>query len=330
MEETWQLDPAGEGIVVDDSTCPAVLAQALAELTALLSGLRAATALDLATAERTVREGVLALGARLLAAGLTMRGTGKDGPGLTCGCGAVATCEGYRTKDVQTLVGWIRVRRAYYWCAGCGGGWCPLDTELGLGRDRHSPGVRRIIGRLGALLPFAQAADTLAEVAGVQTSTSTVRAVTTAIGRRREEELTDAVVRAWRDGLPSAAGPTPARLYVAMDGVRILGAGGEGKEAKVGVVRPEHRAAPGVLHPAAASYVASFAPAEAFGSRLVLEAHRRGLDGVQEVVVLGDGAEWIWNLAAEHFPDATQIVDWYHASAPGTLWAMGARPRPLR
>ena len=33
-----------------------------------------------------------------------------------------------------------------------------------------------------------------------------------------------------------------------------------------------------------------------------------------EVVVIGDGAHWIWNLAAEHFPEALQIVDWYHAS----------------
>jgi hypothetical protein len=34
----------------------------------------------------------------------------------------------------------------------------------------------------------------------------------------------------------------------------------------------------------------------------------------REVVVVGDGAHWIWNLAELHFPGATQIVDWYHAS----------------
>ena len=299
---------------MDDSTTPAVLEAMQAELAGLLAGLVEVAELDLGAAERAVRDGVLALGARLLAAGLAARGPGKAGPRLACPCGAEAAGEGYRRKEVQTLVGWIRVRRAYYWCAACGRGWCPLDGVLGVGRDSHSPGVRRALGRLGALLPFAQAADTLAEVAGVQTSASTLRGVTEAVGARREAELERAAAAAWRSGLPPADAPAPARLYVAMDGVRILGEGGEGKEAKVGVVRPEHRAPGGELCPAAASYAASFAPAEAFGQRLALEAHRRGLEAAAEVVVLGDGAEWIWNLAAEHFPDATQLVDWYHAS----------------
>jgi hypothetical protein len=29
-----------------------------------------------------------------------------------------------------------------------------------------------------------------------------------------------------------------------------------------------------------------------------------------EVVVLGDRAHWMWNLAAEQFPQATHILDW--------------------
>jgi len=64
-----------------------------------------------------------------------------------------------------------------------------------------------------------------------------------------------------------------------------------------------------------------------------------GLAQAQQVVVLGDGAPWIWNLAAEHFPGAVQIVDLYHAkehvwdvahavfgpgTAAGTAWATHA------
>jgi hypothetical protein len=59
----------------------------------------------------------------------------------------------------------------------------------------------------------------------------------------------------------------------------------------------------------------------ASGQRLALEAHRRGLEGAGQVAVLGDGAEWIWQLAAEHFPQATQIVDWFHASE--RIWELG-------
>jgi hypothetical protein len=239
---------------------------------------------------------------------------------VPCPCGGAAAFEGYRGKDVQALVGWIRVRRAYYACPRCGRGRCPLDAALGLGRDSHGPGVRRLAARFGALLPFAQAATTLDEAAGVRLSASEVRGVTEAVGARREGELAAAVAGAWAAGLPAAAGEPPDRLYVAMDGVLVLGAAGEGKEAKVGVVAPARRGAGGEER-AAASYAASFEPAAGFGRRLALEAHRRGLEGAGEVAVLGDGAAWIWALAAEHFPGATCIVDWFHASQ--RVWALG-------
>jgi hypothetical protein len=63
------------------------------------------------------------------------------------------------------------------------------------------------------------------------------------------------------------------------------------------------------------SYVTALTTAERFGWLLWAEACRRGVTDTTEVVVIGDGAHWIWNLASEHFPTATQILDWYHASA---------------
>ena len=102
-----------------------------------------------------------------------------------------------------------------------------------------------------------------------------------------------------------------------MDGVRIMSTAGDGKEATVGVVVPERDDPDGDPRRDAAS----FETPAVFGPRLALAAHRRGLDGADEVVVLGDGAEWIWNLATEYFPQATQIVDWYHASE--RIWALG-------
>jgi hypothetical protein len=173
--------------------------------------------------------------------------------------------------------------------------------------------VRRLAGRFGALLPFGQAAATLAEAARVRLSASTLRGVTEALGARREAEVAADVSRAWAEGLPPRQAPTPDRLYVALDGTRILGTDGSGREAKVGVVVPVARTP--------ASYAAGFGGAEAFGRRVALAAHRRGSEGVAEVAVLGDGAAWIWNLAAEHFPAAVQIVHWFHASE--RVWALG-------
>jgi hypothetical protein len=314
------LCPPGEGIGVDDSMRAAVLAALGAELDRLWADVVSAEAGDLEAAEGVVRDGVLAIGARLLEAGVAARGSGKAGPRRACACGGQARCEGYRTKQVQTVVGWISVRRAYYGCVQCGTGHCPLDAALGLARDSLSPGVRRLTGQLGALLPFAEAGRTLADTARIVLSASTVRTVTEALGARREAAVAGAITAAWTQGLPPATGPAPERLYVAMDGIRIRGTAGTGHEVKVGVVVPvwgmgaaERRAR--------ASYVAGLESAARFGPRLALEAHRRGVEGAGRVAVLGDGAAWIWVLAEEYFPGALQIVDWFHASE--RVWALG-------
>jgi hypothetical protein len=298
-----------------------VIAAAMGEVARMVDWLIDTPELDLAAVEEQVRDTVLALGAQVVETGLAARGTGKAGPRCPCPCGGPAWFEGYRSKRVQTLVGWIALRRAYYVCPACGASQIPLDAQLGLGRASHSLGVRRLASQFGALLPFTQAARALADAARLALSASTVRVLTEAVGTRREQEVTAQVATAWQAGLPLAPGPAPARLYVAMDGVRILDVRGEGTEAKVGVVRPERRLASGETRRAPPSYVASFAPAAALGPRLAVEAHRRGLEAAAEVVVLGDGAEWIWNLATEQVPTATQIVDWYHASE--RVWELG-------
>ena len=305
---------------MDDSTGSAVLEAVRADLERLWGDLTGAADVDLEAAEGAVRDGVLAIGARVLEAGLAARGSGKAGARRACPCGGSASFEGYRPKGVQTVVGWITLRRAYYACASCGHGHCPLDAALGVARDGLSPGVRRLASQLGALLPFAGAAQTLEDTARVRLSASTVRGVTEAVGARHEAAVAADIAAAWAVGLPPARGVPPERLYVAMDGVRILGADGAGREVKVGVVVPVRRTAGGERREAA-SYAAGLEPAAAFGQRLALEAHRRGLERAGLVAVLGDGAEWIWNLAAEHFPTALQIVDWFHASE--RVWDLG-------
>ena len=65
--------------------------------------------------------------------------------------------------------------------------------------------------------------------------------------------------------------------------------------------------------PDSTSYLASFAPAAEFATLVHAEARRRGADHIRHLVVLGDGAPWIWNLATAILPEATPIVDLYHA-----------------
>lgn len=163
--------------------------------------------------------------------------------------------------------------------------------------------------------------------------------------------------------LPPASTPgpnrstVPTRVYVQMDGIlgRIRGTLGKGsdvwREVKVGAVfwaEPgRHATTLGELlghgkrtaeatgrvwvdRPRGAiRYVAGLLPAAAFGVRLYAEAVARGLERAAEVVVLGDGAIWIWKLAEEHFPGATQILDFQHARewvrhVAGAVWGEGS------
>jgi hypothetical protein len=68
-----------------------------------------------------------------------------------------------------------------------------------------------------------------------------------------------------------------------------------------------------VRDPHSSSYLATFAPAAQFGTLMAGEARRRGAAHIRQLVILGDGAAWIWNLAGRYFPEATQVVDLYHA-----------------
>ena len=66
--------------------------------------------------------------------------------------------------------------------------------------------------------------------------------------------------------------------------------------------------------------------AEEFGRRIYREAGKRGWSRAEKKVVMGDGAEWIWNLAEQHFPGAMQIVDLYHARPHVWNWCAGCIP----
>lgn len=53
--------------------------------------------------------------------------------------------------------------------------------------------------------------------------------------------------------------------------------------------------------------------AQEFGQLLWATGVQRLAEHAKELIFVAEGATWIWNLVAEHFPQAVQIVDWYHA-----------------
>ncbi len=72
--------------------------------------------------------------------------------------------------------------------------------------------------------------------------------------------------------------------------------------------------------PDSTSYVATFESSGAFGTLLRREAFQRGFAAAREVVFIGDGATWVWELARINFPQAVCILDFFHAAEHlGTL-----------
>jgi hypothetical protein len=81
-----------------------------------------------------------------------------------------------------------------------------------------------------------------------------------------------------------------------------------------------------IRDPDSTTYTGAIEAAAEFGKRIYLEACKRGWSRAKKKVVIGDGAEWIWNLVGEHFPGAVEIVDLYHARQH--LWTVARQLYP--
>ncbi len=278
-----------------------------------------------------MREALHAAGARLLEKILAVD-AGYRGPHVDCGGGHQASFVAYRTKAFDTALGPIRLCRAWYHCDQCGHGLAPRDDELGLTGGSLSPGLSAMVDRVAAEGPFAPASELLAHLAGVSVGAKRIERAAEANGQVLAHVLA-AEVTALAEGdatVVASTGEAPEKLYVALDGTGVPTVAAEvqgraakdadgtarTREAKLAVTFTQTKLNDDgypVRDPGSSSYLATFEAAESFGRYAELAARRRGSDHAAKVVILGDGAEWIWNLAGRHFPAATHIVDLYHA-----------------
>jgi hypothetical protein len=282
-------------------------------------------------AERAIRGGLLRLGAAVLE-DLLAADAGYAGARLDCGAGHQAAFAGYRDKTAGTVLGPVNLRRAWYHCAECGHGFAPRDEQLGIAGQGMTPGLRKMTARAAAAVPFARASILLHELAGVQVTAKRAGRRAEADGNAAAARITAAAEAIAARQLPvlPPAQPLPDKLYVAIDGTGVPmtaaeTAGRAGKaedgrartrEVKMAAVFTQTRLDDDghpVRDPGSTSYLATLAAAPEFGIMMAAEARRRGAGHIRQLTILGDGAVWIWNLAAQHFPQATQIVDLFHA-----------------
>jgi hypothetical protein len=234
---------------------------------------------------------------------------------VACSCGRWARRRGRRERDVVTMAGRLRVRRAYYYCRLCDAGFCPTDRQLGLGSGPFTRRVVQEVVRLDALAPYGKAMELLWDLAGVSVSAKEAQRMlerSGAVVQSYEEARWGAAIEQW---LGKKA--TPDVLYLFADGVQTPILGGW-RETKVGVARAV--GSDGKLM-GSSRYVSLLGDAEAFGWKLAALAQSAGVTHAGTTVVLGDGARWIWAQAQVHFPEALQILDVWHAVQ--RLWEVG-------
>lgn len=310
---------------------------------AIFTGRRKTGRLDLEAIEMAVRSAMHQAGAAALTELLQFPVPAADQRTLGCPCGHPAPYRELRSKPVLTAVGRVEVSRPYYLCSHCHTGQFPTDVELDIENTEYSPGVRRMNAVVGQQAPFDHGREQMKLLADLEVTTKTVERTAEAMGGDIAQGEQREIQRAMQLDLPIVVGEPVRILYVQMDGTGVpvvkketVGRPGktEGqpahtREAKLGCVftqtRWDQEGYP-IRDPDSTTYTGAIETAEEFGKRLYLEAWKRGWGRAEKKVVMGDGAEWIWNLAEQYFPGAVQIVDLYHARQH--LWELARRLHP--
>jgi hypothetical protein len=312
-------------------------------LRVIFNGRRKTGRLDLEAVEMAVRSALHQAGAAALSEILRFAAPTAEQRTIPCDCGHQAHYRELRTRPVLTAVGTVEVSRPYYLCPHCHTGQFPADVELDIVHTDFSPGVRRMQAAVGQQAPFHHGRQQLKLLANLEISTKAVERIAETIGEDIAAREQVEIHRAIQLDLPMVAGEPIPILYIQMDGtgvpvVKKETVGRQGKtdgqpahtrEVKLGCVFTQtgwDKEGYPIRDPDSTTYTGAIETAEQFGKRIYLEAWHRGWSRAEKKVVMGDGAEWIWNLAEPYFPGAVQIVDLYHARQH--LWELARKLYP--
>lgn len=238
-------------------------------------------------------------------------------------CGQEARFKGIVEKTVLTIHGNCTFRRRGYDCPTCSRVF-PVDVQLGLAPgQKQTHQIREWLAEAGAASrSFRDALRPLLSYRGLVVSESTVERVTVEVGRQLAEANERAALRVDEE---AEGEPGADRVYLEVDGTMVplrdkwSKDGSEGKlncrygEVKTGMVfiagRNEDGMDVGIKR---RGVVGTLGGIDVFTILFVLLAKRWGACRAKELVVLGDGAAWIWKLAKRYFPQALQILDYFH------------------
>lgn len=241
---------------------------------------------------------------------------------------------------VLSVFGRVRYQRAYYSGCGCGKGCAPVDERLRLQPGSVTLGLADLLALSGIQFSYKEAEKWLQEFLLFDISENTIRKVTERMGevqqQMEEEWITQSQDEDWLQERLREEVPVPETLYCAIDAAKTrIEPRKQPKEAHedwrdmkalvwfetqavtVSQRNPrqqqkaERQEVP--LRAINKRYACDIVEAEQFGKLLWATACQVRAEHARRLVFLGDGAPWIWNLVQTYFPQAIQIVDWYHA-----------------
>jgi hypothetical protein len=271
-------------------------------------------ACDLPSAETRIRDAALTFAAKMVGTALSgplQRAAGVDEP---------PGRREQRTCGILSAVGDVSYTR-WYAVGADGKRSFPADEALGIVCG-CTPGAAKRLCHMGAKSQsYAEASESLALLSGIIASSNTIQRLVGAVGPE---------MAAWaRDREPATVHPgrdVAVGLEMDMTGVRLLkkylrdvkGKDGppKGRQIKCGVVFLLERGEDGRYYkvPGSSVHILSFGDVTDFSAELDKARQKLGAKHLAKLIVISDGAEWIWNIVADRFKQAFAVVDFWHAA----------------
>lgn len=250
---------------------------------------------------------------------------------VPCACGQKAQFVSKRSAVLWTVFGKVEYKRRYYLCPKCHQGQSPLDQKYSMVPGQVTPTLASLLGVLGVEVSFEEASHLAERFLLFRVSDNTVRKQTEGYGNAHAQAEKDWIKQAEDEKSlqirQRSLEPHAGRMYASLAGAHVP-LQQEWRELKtlcwytvekIRPVSPQNRPRPLVgdqshLRAKGMKYHCEITEAEQFGRLLWATALQNHLDTYEQVVFVSDGAVWIWRLVERYFPQAGQIVDWYHAS----------------
>jgi hypothetical protein len=253
-------------------------------------------------------------------------------------------------RTFECRYGSITVKRTRGYCKRCGRWRTPADAALGLEQSAgYSPAVQDMAALLASKMPVADASQVLEHLTGIRVPRATLEREARRQGQRAQHLRTQLDRQAATDKRQLELVLEPYQLIIQLDAWNVRERDAWGQTAKLRrrgrpperwhwvytgtVFRLDHRGQTAGGRPMIVQrgYVLTRQGLDALREQMHAEALRRGLGQAASVLVIGDGAVWIWRLAEDRWPQARQRLDFYHAvqhlvAVGRALWGEDQKP----